>query len=194
MQIDLVPELLRSCSYEKFVTAMHLFSSILNAYPTSNQDAKALSEVLINIKTKHTHLPTALISDKGSAFVSQIIEEKAAVVGITLKHATKKHSQAIGQLEQSHASVKQALKTETGERRSFCQKYVGIAVLNSDTSYHTSIGCEPRRAFYGRKPCNILDLQLGIRPQQAPIPTSQTLQNVLDQTQVIYRDVRRKAM
>ena len=184
MQIDLVPELPPSGGYENIVTAIDVFSRYSFAYPKSNQDAKTVGQVLINIMTKHAYLPTTLISDKGTAFTSNVIKEVAGVPGITLKHATTKHAQTIGLLEQSHASIKQALKIETGERRSLWQKYVSIAVLNYNTSYHTSIGCEPGRVFHGRLPYNILDLKLGIRPQQQPIPTSQIAHDVLDQTEV----------
>ena len=68
--------------------------------------------------TMHAYLLTTLISDKGTAFKSHIIKEVAGVLGITLKHATTKHAQTIGLRERSHASIKQALKVETGERRS----------------------------------------------------------------------------
>ena len=164
MQIDLVPGLPPSGGYQNIVTAMDVFSSYLFAYPTSNQDAKTVSQVLINIMTKNAYLPTTLISDKGTAFTSNVIREVAGVLGITLKHATTKHAQTIGLLERSHASIKQALKIETGERRTLWHNYVSIAVLNYNTSYHASIGCEPSRVFQGRIPYNILDLKLGIRP------------------------------
>ena len=39
-----------------------------------------------------------------------------------------------------------------------------------------------------------MDLKLGIRPQQQPIPTSQIAQDVLDQTEMIHQDVRKNAM
>ena len=181
MQIDSVPELPPSGGYEKIVTAMDVFSRYLFAYPTSNQDAKTFAKVLINIMTKHAYLPTTLISDKGTAFMSQVVKEVTGVLGITLKHATK-HAQTIGLLERSHMSIRQALKIETGERRSLWHKYINITVLNYNTSYHTSIGCEPSRVFHGRIPYNVLDLKLGIRPQQQPIPTSQIAQEVLEQT------------
>ena len=64
--------------------------------------------------TKHAYLPTTLISDKGTAFMSHVIKEVAGVLGITLKQATTKHSQTIGLLERSHASIKQALMIKTG--------------------------------------------------------------------------------
>ena len=186
IQIDLVPELPPSGGYENIVTAMDVFSRFLFAYPTSNQDAKTIAKVLINIMTKHVYIPTTLISDKGTAFMSQVIKEVAGVLGITLKHATTKHAQTNGPLERSHASIKQAFKIETGERRSLWHKYINIAVLNYNTPYHTSIGSETSRVFHGRIPYNILDLKLGIRPQQQPIPTSQIAQDVLEQTEMIH--------
>ena len=101
---------------------------------------------------KDAYLPTTLISDKGTAFMSHVLKEMTGVLGITLKHATTKNAQKIGLLEQSYASIEQALKVETGEWRSLWRKYVNIAVLNYNISYHTSIGCEPSRVFHGRIP------------------------------------------
>ena len=123
------------------MTALDVFSRYLFAYPTPHQDAKTVAKVIINIMTKHAYLPTTLISDKGTAFTSHVIKEVAGVLDTTLKHASTKHAQAIGLLERSHVSIKQALKIETGERRSLWHKYVSIAVLNYNTSYHSSIGC-----------------------------------------------------
>ena len=144
--------------------------------------------------TKHAYLPTTLISDKGTASTSHVIKEVAGVLGITLKHATTKHAQTIGLLERSHASIKKSLKIETGERRSLWHEYISIAVLNYNTSYHSSIGCEPSRVFHGRIPYNILDLKMGIRPQKIPSPDSEIAQDVLEQTQMIFQYVRRDAM
>ena len=155
MQIDLVPELPPSVGYENIVTAMDVLSTYLFAYPTSNQDAKTVVKVLINIMTKHAYLPTTLISDKCTAFMSHVIRKVAGVLGITLKHATTKHARSHGLLEQSHMSIKHALKA--GERRSLWHKYLSIAVLNYNTPYHAIIGCEPSRMFHGRIAYNILD-------------------------------------
>ena len=167
-----MPGLPPSGGYENIVTAMDVFSRYLFAYPTSNQDVTTIAKVIITIMTKHAYLPTTLISDKGTALTSHVSKEVAGVLGITPKHAPTKHSQKIGLLEQSQASIKQSLKIETGERRSLWHKYVSIAVLNYNTSYHSSIGCEPSRVFHGRISYNILDLKMGIRPQKIPPPDS----------------------
>ena len=73
MQTDLVPELPPSGGYENTVTAMDVFPRYLFGYATSNQDAKMIAKVLENIMTKHAYLPTTLISDKGTAFMSHVI-------------------------------------------------------------------------------------------------------------------------
>ena len=126
--------------------------------------------------------------------MSHVIKELAGVLDIILKHATTKHAQTIGLHERSHASIKQALKIETGERRSLWHKYINIAVLNYNTSYHTNIGCESSRVFDGKFPYNVLDIKLGIRPQQQLILTSQIDQEVLEQTELIHQDVRKNIM
>ena len=144
--------------------------------------------------TRHAYLPTTLTSDKGRAFTSHVIKEVTGVLGITLKHATTKHAETIGLLERSHMSIKQSLKIETGERKSLWHKYISIAVLNYNTSYHSSFGCEPSRVFHGRIPYNILDLKMGVRPRKIPSPHSENAQDVLEQTEAIFQDVRRNSM
>ena len=108
---------------------------------------------------KHAYLSTTLISDKGSVFGSHVIEELAGVIGITLKHATKQHAQKIGMLERTHASVKQALKIERGGGSSLWHKYVNIAVLTYNTSYHAGIGSELSRVIHGLNPYIALALK-----------------------------------
>ena len=63
-------------------------------------------------------MPTAIISDKGSVFMSQVIKEMAEVLGITRQNARTKQAQTLGMLEQTRASFKKALKIRTGERKS----------------------------------------------------------------------------
>ena len=122
MRFDLVPEFPPSRGYKNIATAMNVFSRYLFGYSAPNQDAKIIAKNIINVMTKHAYLPTTLFSDKEFAFVSQVIKEVAGVLGITLKHATTKHAQTIGMFQQTHSSTKQALKTETAERRSLWHK------------------------------------------------------------------------
>ena len=194
MQIDLVPGKPPSGGFENIVTAMDVFSHSLFAYPTSNEDSKAVAKVIIKIMTMHAYFPKTLISDKGTAFRSHVIKEMVGILGITLKHATTKHAQTIGPLEWTQASIKQTLKLETGERRSFWHKYVSLAVFNYNTFYHRSIVCEPKGVFHRRILYNILNLKMGVRPQKSPFPDSQIAQDVLNQTEMNLQEFPKNAM
>ena len=128
------------------------------------------------------------ISDKGSAFMSHVIKEMADVHGNTQQQATTKHAQTIGVLERTQASRKKTFMIGTCETRYMWHKYVNIAVLTYNNSYHTSIGCQHSRVFHGCVRNTVLELNKGIRPQKRPTPNSQTA-DVLKQTEMIFRDV-----
>ena len=116
----------------------------------------------------------------------------AGVLDIFLKHETTKQAQTTGLFERSHSSIKQTLNFITDERTSLWHKYVSLAVLNYNTSCHSSFGREPSRVFHGRILYNVIELKLGICPPQIPNPTSQIAQDNLDQTEMIYQDVVKK--
>ena len=84
MQIAFMPEIPSSSGYEFIVTAMDVFSRYCFTSPTSNQDATTVAKDTFNIMTKHAYIPTTLILDKGSPFVSHVIKEVLASLALLL--------------------------------------------------------------------------------------------------------------
>ena len=148
------------------MTAIDVFSRYLFNYPLIEATATNVAKVIIDIMTKLSYLSTTLITDKGFAFTSTIIAEITQILGITLKCATTKHPQTIGKLERTHASLKTNLKMASMEYRRQWHNYLPLAVLNYNTTYHSSIGCEPSKVFHGRIPFNVLDHKLGNNPNK----------------------------
>ena len=195
MQIDLLPELPpRGGGYENIITAIDAFSRYAFAYPVSNPTAVNTAKVIIDIMTRHAYLPTLIITEKGSVFVSQVIHEVAEILGITVKHATTKQAQTIGVLERAHATIKTSLKMASGEYRKQWHKHLPIAILNYNTTYHSSIGCEPSRVFHGRVPHNILDHKLGLRFNPNTAPTTEFAEELLRGTKILYDKTKKNVM
>ena len=144
--------------------------------------------------TKHSYLPTTLITDKGTAFTSTIIAEITQILGITLKCATTKHPQTIGKLERTHASLKTNLKMACGEYRRQRHKYLPLAVLNHNTSYHASIGREPTRVFHERIPYNVLDHKLGNNPNEQIHPTTEFAEKIQNRTKILIDKTKQNIM
>ena len=197
MQVDLLPNLPTSGGYQTVMTAIDVFSRYLFAYPLIEATATNVAKVIIDIMTKHSYLPSTLITDKGSAFTPTIIAEITQNLGITLKCAkcaTTKHSQTIGQLERTHASLKTNLKMASGEYRRQWHKYLPLAVLNHNTTYHSSIGCEPSEVFHGRIPFNVLDHKLGNNPNKNFFPTTEFAEEVQQRTQILIDQTKKNIM
>ena len=71
-----------------------------------------------------------------------------------------------------------------GEYRRQGYKYLPLAVLNHNTSYHASIGCESTRVIHGRVPYNILDHKLGNNPNDEITLTTEFAEDVQNRTSV----------
>ena len=144
--------------------------------------------------TRHTYLPTTLITDKGTAFTSRLVDEFAKILGIQIKCATTKHPQTIGKLERTHASLKGNVKMASGEYRRQWHKYLPLAVLNYNTTYHSSLGCEPSRIFHGRIPYNILDHRLGLNPNPKILPTTDFAEEFQRRSQILLDKTKKNIM
>ena len=179
MQIDLLPELPPSGGYENSITAIDIFSRYAFAYPVSKPTAVNTAKVIIDVMTALAYLPTPIITDKGSVFVPQVIHEVAEILGKNLKYATIEHAQTIGVLKRAHATIKASLKMASGEYRNQWHKYLPIAILNYNTTYHSSIDSEPSRLFHGRVPHNILGHKLGLRFNPNIAPTTDVAEELL---------------
>ena len=93
--------------------------------------------------------------------------------GIKVSHATIKHAQSIGMVERSHQRLKQILKINVSADRPRCDRYVNLAVVAHNTTYHQSLKCSPTEVFHGRVPYNALDLKFS-NPLNLPRNTVDT--------------------
>ena len=165
MQFDMVSQLPSSSGYENIPTATDVFSRYLFTYLTTIPDAKTTAKVIFKLMTKNAYLPRTIISDrKRSAFVSEVKKELAEIHQIPVQHATTKHALTIGKLDRTRALLYKATNIETGKRISLWHKCVNILVLNYQTSYHASIGCDSSQTFYGSILYDVLEVKPAIRP------------------------------
>ena len=194
MQIDLLPNLPTSGGYQTVMTAIDVFSRYLFAYALIEATATNVAKVILDMMTKHSYIPTTFFTDKNSAFTSTILAEITQILGETLKCATTKHPQTIGKLERTHASLEAILKIVSGEYRRQWHKYLPVAVLNYNTTYHSSIGCEPSKVFHGRIPFNVPHHNLGNNSNKKFLPTREFAEEDQQRTQILIDQTKKNIM
>ena len=102
LEIDFAGELPSSNGYTHILTACDYFSRYLFAVLIRKPGTKSVVKALMQIFTQHAYVPKTIITDKGTAFNSNIMTEIMKTAGIKIDHATVKHAQTIGMVERSH--------------------------------------------------------------------------------------------
>ena len=123
-----------------------------------------------------------------------MIHKIADILGITLRHATTKHAQSIGVLEITYATIKISQKKSSGEILKQWHKYLPLACLNYNTTFHASIKCQPSRIIHGRVPYNVLDHKLGLNLKIGLVPITDFVDELLRRTQFLYHKTKKDKM
>ena len=73
-------------------------------------------------------------------------------------------------------------------------QFLPMAVLNYNTSYHSSLGCEPSKVFHGRVPYKVLDFKYGLK-RSPEVPTNNEIaEGILRQTKEIVNQAKQSLM
>ena len=153
MQIDLLPELPPSGGYENIIRGTDVLFGYAFAYPVFNSTPVNTAETFIDMK-RHASLPTLIIRDKRSVFVSKVIHEVAEKLCICLKH---------------------------------------VLPFNN-TTYLSSIDCEPGRVFLVRIPHKILDHKLRLRFNPDIAPATDFVDKRLRKTKILHDKSKKNVM
>ena len=187
LEIDIVGPLPASNGFTHILTAVDVFSRYLFAVPLKRPDTHSVVRGLLSIFTKHAYVPKHILTDKGTAFTAELLAEITRTADIHISHATIKHAQTIGMVERTHAKLKKILKISVNADRPQWDRYVDIAIMAHNTTYHDSLKCSPTEIFHGRIPYNPLDLQF--RNANKPAETKcKDVNEILDKMNFIFRD------
>ena len=106
LEVDILPNLPSSNGYQHIITMMDVFSRYFFVYPAQDMTAKTVARCIIDVMTRHCYLPTVILTDKGSQFKSEVVNQIAQTLDIRISHASTKHARTISILERTHALLK----------------------------------------------------------------------------------------
>ena len=85
-------------------------------------------------------------------------------------------------------------KAATGEFRHNWHKFLPLAVLNHNTTYHASLGCEPSLVYHMRIPHNILDYKLGYNPNPKYQPQTDVAEEIQRRMKILLDQTKKNTM
>ena len=151
MQIDFVGPF-QSPIYKYALSGIGVFSKYLFTVALTSAHAANVAKALLSFFFQHSYIPTTLLSDLGTNCFAKLLHELTDLLKVKLQHASLKHPQTIGVVERSHFALKGILKLNTDKKWSTLYKFVDLATLIHNTSYHSSSICTPSSSLHGREP------------------------------------------
>ncbi|KAD2805410.1 hypothetical protein E3N88_38787 [Mikania micrantha] len=96
-------------------------------------------------------VPLSIISDRDSRFTSRFWQSLQKSLGTQLNLSTAYHPQTDGQSERTIQTLEDMLRTCVLDFGGNWDSHLPLIEFSYNNSYHSSIGCAPFEALYGRK-------------------------------------------
>lgn len=104
---------------------------------------------------KLQRIPICIVSDRDSIFTGALYQELFHAFSVKIRFSTASHPQTDGQTERVNLWLEAYLRGMVFQEPKKWMKWISLAELWYNTSYHSSLKCTPFQALYGYKPPQI---------------------------------------
>lgn len=143
----------RPNEYKYVLTIQDSLTKYLEACPMQSQTSIEIIQALSDTWLFRFGPPRLILSDRGAAFMSEIMNQLCESMQIDLTHTTAFHPESNGSLERTHAVIKDYLRGQilTEDPESW-EHHLQAAIYAYNSAEHSSTGFAPYELVYGRPP------------------------------------------
>ena len=127
------------------------------AVPLKNISAETVAEALFNIFTR-LGIPDQILSDLGSQFTSNIMQELFQLFAIRHLKTSPYHAQTNGMVERLNGTLKQMLKRVALDRPKDWHRYLPACLFSYREATQEATGFSPFELLFGRTPRGPMDI------------------------------------
>lgn len=111
--------------------------------------AQSVSRTFLDNVVKHHGLPKSIVIDRDRVFLNAFWKELFKLYDVKLARSTAYHPQTDGQTERVNQCLEMYLRCMT---QAAPTKWISLAELWYNSSFHTALHCSPFKALYGYDP------------------------------------------
>ena len=121
-------------------------------FATSNQSAFTIAKLLVEKIVSRHGVPSQLLSDRGGAFLSKLLQEIAALLGFHKVNTSAYHPQTDGLVERFNRTLIDMLAKTAEQNGKNWDEKLPFVLFAYRTAVQESTGESPFRLLYGRDP------------------------------------------
>lgn len=142
------------------------FTKYVEAWALPACDALTTAKCLVDNWITKYGPPEQLLSDKGSNFMSQLVDNLLKLTSTTQLRTAAYHPQCNGQTERFNQVLKTQLSMYVNQRGSNWDEHLQLIMFAYRTTKHSSTGMTPYEALWGRNPRLFQDTALMDQPEE----------------------------
>ena len=184
--VDIICPLPRAKGGYRFaLTTICMASRWPEVFPLAKPDAPHVAQALVQSFSRNG-IPSKLLSDQGTQFMSNTVKELCKICGISQVHTVPYRPQGNGVLECLHGTLKPILAKAASDGLDWLT-VLPLALSAVRSIPNRSTGFSPAELVYGRNPRSILDVlhEGWTNPDYRPIDIPTWIQTLNDQLEII---------
>ncbi len=133
------------------ISLTDVLSKFVIAKAVKDCSAATAVNFLINDVILKYGTPTCILTDNGTHFTSQLINNLCKQIGVTHLYSTAYHPQTNGQIERFNATMDGKIAALCNDRRTNWDEMLQFVTFNYNTSIHATTKQTPFEMMHGRK-------------------------------------------
>jgi hypothetical protein len=153
LSMDFIEGLPKSKGYTTILVVVDRFTKYSHFIPLKHPySATTVAQEFLDHVVKLHSLPVTITSDKDKVFTSKFWQGLFEKWGTKLQMSTAYHLQTDGQTERVNQCLEMYLRTAVADTPTVWVSWLPLAEFWYNTAQHSSLGCSPFKAMYGREP------------------------------------------
>lgn len=149
--LDLVGPLEKDYNgYSYILTLQCELSKYVEAYPLRSKTSEEVARNFVNNFILRFGVPKAIATDRGSEFLSSVMNEVCKLLEIKQLHSTAYHHESIGALENAHKHLGNYLRIQTDNNPDSWSSWLPFWCFSYNTSVHSSTQFTPFELVFGK--------------------------------------------
>lgn len=153
VSLDFIEGLPKSNGFTVILVVVDRYTKYSHFIPVKHPyTAATIAELFLNNIVKLHSMPVTITSDRDPVFTSKFWTELFKLWGTKLQMSTAYHPQTDGQTERVNQCLEMYLRCAVQENPKQWSQCLPLAEFWYNTTHHTSLGCTPFKAIYGKYP------------------------------------------